>query len=170
MRRGGRFLPWLFCEECVKEVELLVLRHEVAVLRRQVSRPGLQPKDRLLLAALVGLPPRELWRFRIVTQRPCCVGIASSWTGIGRSSRRRHQLEGVSASPQSSDSWLCGWPGKTRRGGTAAYMANSSALAIRWRQRRSGTSCAVPVFDAAFLMRAVDSWLAVERVEAIMRS
>jgi putative transposase len=48
-------------------VEILVLRHQLTVLRPQHPRPRLQPKDRALLAALSRLLPRPRWSIFVVT-------------------------------------------------------------------------------------------------------
>ncbi len=54
-------------DDGAKDVELLVLRHQVAVLRRQISRPKLQSADRVVLAALSRLLPRARWPIFFVT-------------------------------------------------------------------------------------------------------
>jgi putative transposase len=50
-----------------KDVELAVLRHQLAVLRRQVNRPRYTPSDRMVLAWLARQLPRERWSAFLVT-------------------------------------------------------------------------------------------------------
>ena len=49
------------------EAEVLVLRHELAVLRGQIKRPTLRRRDRLFLSAMSTILPRERWAAFIVT-------------------------------------------------------------------------------------------------------
>jgi hypothetical protein len=53
--------------ERANEVEILVLRHQVAVLRGQVNRLDLEPADRVALSALSRLLPRPRWATLFVT-------------------------------------------------------------------------------------------------------
>jgi putative transposase len=53
--------------ERANAVEVLVLRHQVAVLRRQVCRLDLEPADRVVLAGLSRLLPRARWVAFFVT-------------------------------------------------------------------------------------------------------
>jgi transposase len=50
-----------------KDVELLVLRHEVAVLRRTNARPLMNRADRAIFAVLIRRLPRALRAYRLVT-------------------------------------------------------------------------------------------------------
>src|SRR5436305_7843087 len=66
----NRLLSWLTLlprASASKDIELLVLRHEVAVLRRANPRPRLDWADRAILAALVSRLPQMLRAHRVVT-------------------------------------------------------------------------------------------------------
>ncbi len=81
MSRSGR-------SDLEREVELLVLRHQVKVLSRGVRQPPLHSRDRMLLAAASRILPRERWRAFVVTPRTLLRWhrqlIRRKWTYLGR--------------------------------------------------------------------------------------
>ena len=61
VRRLLEFVVLLGRGDRAKEFEILVLRHELSILRRQVGRPRLEAHDRVLLAAFSRMLPRRSW-------------------------------------------------------------------------------------------------------------
>src|SRR5712691_4038676 len=77
--------------EAFKELEIVALRHELSVLRRQARRPQLTMADRVLLAAASRLLPRPNWRSFMVTPATLLRWhrrlVARRWTYGGRCGR-----------------------------------------------------------------------------------
>ena len=67
LRRLLQLAALRFRSDEFKELEIVVLRHELAVLRRQAGRPELTSADRVFLAAASRLLPRASWRSLVVT-------------------------------------------------------------------------------------------------------
>ncbi|CAI7974661.1 conserved hypothetical protein [Frankia sp. Hr75.2] len=106
--------------DTAKDVELLVLRHQVAVLRRQVNRPVLEPADRVILAALSRLLPRARWDAFFVT--PATVLrwhrdlLARKWTPA-------RPPDGPRSTGRSAN-WSYASPRRTQPGATAGSKEN----------------------------------------------
>jgi len=90
----SRVFAWLALlarSDASKDLEILVLRHELAVLRRQVARPKPDWADRGLLAALARLLPGHLRAYRIVTPGTLLAWhrrlVKRRWTYLGRAGR-----------------------------------------------------------------------------------
>ena len=113
----------VFRDGLAKDAELLVLRHENAVLRRHVGRVRYEPADRAWLAALARLVPRRRWA-EIFAVTPATL---LAWhrrlvaRKYGTSKRRKPgALRQSRASPALSSAWR----GRIRCGATGESTAN----------------------------------------------
>jgi putative transposase len=65
--RSIQLIALLARGDATKDLELLVLRHQLAILRRQTPPPRLEPADRALLAAVSRVLARDRWSCFFVT-------------------------------------------------------------------------------------------------------
>src|SRR6266487_5493355 len=127
--------------ERAKDAELLVLRHENAVLRRHASRVRYEPADRAWLAALARLIPRSRWAGGLSCHASDAAGLAAQ---AGREAVRHEQAasarppanisehrppcrspgEGESAVGLPPDTWRAG---EARRDGRTVYGVGDPA-------------------------------------------
>ena len=137
------FVTVLARREVSKDAELLVLRHENAVPRRQIGRVRYQPGDRLWLAALSRLIPRRRWA-EVFTVTPATLLawhrrlIARKWD---YTSRRRPGRPSTAAVIRKL---VIRMATENPTWGTGACKANWSGSATRSQPPRCGRSCTMP--------------------------
>jgi len=82
--RSIQLLVLLARGDAAKDLEILVLRHQLTVLHRQLPRPRLEPTDRALLAAISRVLPQARWSCFLVKPEPLLRWhrrlVAGAWT------------------------------------------------------------------------------------------
>jgi putative transposase len=119
----ARVLGWLVLlarSDAAKDTEILVLRHEVAVLRRRVARPKPDWADRAVIAVLAGLLPGHLRLHRIVA--PATL-LAWHRRLVKKNGPTRTRRDGRRSRIRSARSWS-NWHSRTRAGDTGASREN----------------------------------------------
>jgi hypothetical protein len=111
-----------------KDVEIAVLRHQLAVLGRQVNRPRHAVADRMRLATLARLLPRERWPVFLGTPATLLrwhrESVAHRWTFPPTGPARR----GLSCPVAWADGLMCGVNVRRLHGGRVAALIAAAVL------------------------------------------
>ncbi len=109
----------------------MVLRHELAVLRRQAGRAELRVADRVFLAAASRLLPRSSWRSFVVTPTTLLLGTVGWSQSAGRTpvESAAHRLRARSASS------CCASRVRTHGGAISGSLASCAGSPSRYRPR-----------------------------------
>ena len=133
-----RLCSWLVLlgrSSASKDAELLVLRHELAVLRRASPRPRLDWADRAVLAALIRLLPTRLRMHRLITSGTVLRWhrrlVARKWTCPNRTGRPPVSAE-ITALIERFATENDGWGYKRIQGELLKLGHRVGASAIRW--------------------------------------
>jgi hypothetical protein len=108
-----------------KDVEIPALRHQLALLQRQLGerRVRFEPADRALLAALLHQLSRPALRGLPLLVRPT-LSCAGSATCNGATTPRCRVRAAGHPRRARFGSWCCGWPGRTPAGAIGGSTAN----------------------------------------------
>ncbi len=82
LRRLLELVVLRFRSEREKEIEILLRRHQLRMLQRQVARPALTPADRALLGALSRVLPRDAWKRSLFVRRRHSFAGTGSWLRV----------------------------------------------------------------------------------------
>jgi putative transposase len=113
----------LFRRDMAKDAELLVLRHENAVLRRHVGRVRYEPGDRVWFAALARLLPRRRWA-EIFPVTPVTLLAWHRRLAAGRYDTSNSHKPGRRPRSRASPALSFAWRRRIRSGDTAGSTAN----------------------------------------------
>jgi putative transposase len=117
------WLALLARSERAKDAEILILRHQVAVLQRQVKTPRLLWADRAVLTALGRLlPGRRLRQLRLIVSPRTLLRwhaglVRRHWTYPRRAPGRPRTASAIRG-------WCWRWPATTRAGATGVSTAS----------------------------------------------
>jgi hypothetical protein len=110
-----------------KDVEILVLRHQLAVLERQISRPRFEPEDRAVLTALARVFGRDRWSIFLV-RADTILGwhrrlVANHWTYPHRPGRPFTAVETRGVLVETWDFWALAFDRSASGAGSPSWAS-----------------------------------------------